>query len=130
VIHFLKFIFHVSTLLLIILSLFPGSLIGFFLYGDFGVQPDIVPGNPFGTTINHFFAYFYVSFLGFCAYLKAKEDEFRKLLLVLIFLSVMLEVLQSIIPNRSFQVGDLAFNILGVLVAYFIIKIYLFIIKR
>ena len=128
-IHFLKFIFHVSTLALIILSLFPGSLIGFFLYGDFGVQPDIVPGNPFGTTINHFIAYFYVSFLGFCAYLKAREDDFRKLLLVLFFLSATLEILQSIIPNRSFQIEDLIFNILGVLVAYFVIKIYLFIIK-
>ncbi len=128
-IHFLKFIFHVSTLALIILSLFPGSLIGFFLYGDFGVQPDVVPGNPFGTTINHFIAYFYVSFLGFCAYLKAREDDFRKLLLVLFFLSATLEILQSIIPNRSFQIEDLIFNILGVLVAYFVIKIYLFIIK-
>ena len=128
-IHFLKFIFHVSTLALIILSLFPGSLIGFFLYGDFGVQPDIVPGNPFGTTINHFIAYFYVSFLGFCAYLKAREDDFRKLLLVLFFLSATLEILQSIIPNRSFQIEDLIFNILGVLVAYLVIKIYLFIIK-
>ena len=129
-IHFLKFIFHTSILLLIILSLFPGSLIGFFLYGDFGLQPDLVPGNPFGTTINHFFAYFYVSFLGFCAYLNARKDNFRKLLLILLFLSAVLEILQSIIPNRSFQAGDLIFNILGVLVAYFIIKIYLFMIKR
>ena len=32
--------------------------------------------------------------------------------------------------ESSFQTGDLIFNILGVLVAYCIIKIYLFIIKR
>ena len=76
-------------MLLIILSLFPGSLIGFFLYGDFGLQPDLVPGNPFGTTINHFFAYFYVSFLGFCAYLNARKDNFRKLLLILLFFTPM-----------------------------------------
>ena len=129
-IHFLKFIFHISILLLIILSLFPGSLIGFMLYRDFGVQPDLVPGNPFGTTINHFFSYFYVSLLGFFVYSDVKKSDFKKLVLALFFLSVILEMLQLIVPNRSFQTGDLIFNILGVLVAYCIIKIYLFIIKR
>ena len=129
-IHFLKFIFHISILLLIILSLFPGSLIGFMLYRDFGVQPDLVPGNPFGTTINHFFSYFYVSLLGFFVYSDLKKSDFKKLVLVLFFLSIILEILQLIVPNRSFQTGDLIFNILGVLVAYCIIKIYLFIIKR
>ena len=129
-IHFLKFIFHISILLLIILSLFPGSLIGFMLYRDFGVQPDLVPGNPFGTTINHFFSYFYVSLLGFFVYSDVKKSDFKKLVLALFFLSVILEILQLIVPNRSFQTGDLIFNILGVLVAYCIIKIYLFIIKR
>ena len=129
-IHFLKFIFHISILLLIILSLFPGSLIGFMLYRDFGVQPDLVPGNPFGTTINHFFSYFYVSLLGFFVYSDVKKSDFKKLVLVLFFLSIILEILQLIVPNRSFQTGDLIFNILGVLVAYCIIKIYLFIIKR
>ena len=129
-IHFLKFIFHISILLLIILSLFPGSLIGFMLYRDFGVQPNLVPGNPFGTTINHFFSYFYVSLLGFFVYSDVKKSDFKKLVLALFFLSVILEILQLIVPNRSFQTGDLIFNILGVLVAYCIIKIYLFIIKR
>ena len=44
----------------------------------------------------------------------------------LFFLSLILELLHYIIPNRSFQPGDLIGNILGVIVAYFIIKIYLF----
>ena len=100
------------------------------LYRDFGVQPDLVPGNPFGTTINHFFSYFYVSLLGFFVYSDLKKSDFKKLVLVLFFLSIILEILQLIVPNRSFQTGDLIFNILGVLVAYCIIKIYLFIIKR
>ena len=41
------------------------------------------------------------------------------------FLSVILEVFHFIIPNRSFQLGDLIGNILGVLVAYSVVKIYL-----
>ena len=128
-IQFLKFVFHISVLLLIILSLYPGSLIGFLLYGDLGQQPNLIK-NPFGTTINHFISYFYVSLLGLFLYSNLKKENFKKLVLGLFFLSVILETLQLIVPHRSFQLGDLIFNILGVLVAYCVVKIYLLIIKR
>ena len=121
-IKLLKFIFHISTLFLIIISLYPGSLLGYLLYGDLSQQPDIIK-NPFGTTINHFIYYVYVSLLGFFLYLK--NQNFQKLVYGLFILSVILEVLHFIIPNRSFQLGDLIGNILGVLVAYFVVKIYL-----
>ena len=120
---FLKFIFHISVLLLIIISLYPGSLLGYLLYGDWGQQPNLVK-NPFGTTINHFIYYIYVSFLGFVLYIRAKN--FQKLVYALFFLSVILELFHFIIPNRSFQLGDLVSNILGVAVAYSVVKIYLF----
>ena len=121
-IKLLKFIFHISTLFLIIISLYPGSLLGYLLYGDLSQQPDVIK-NPFGTTINHFIYYVYVSLLGFFLYLK--NQSFQKLVYGLFILSVILEVLHFIIPNRSFQLGDLIGNILGVLVAYFVVKIYL-----
>ena len=120
---FLKFIFHISVLLLIIISLYPGSLLGYLLYGDWGQQPNLVK-NPFGTTINHFIYYIYVSLLGFVLYIRAKN--FQKLVYALFFLSVILELFHFIIPNRSFQLGDLVSNILGVAVAYSVVKIYLF----
>ena len=121
-IKFLKYIFHISVLFLIIISLYPGSLLGYFLYGDLSQQPNLVE-NPFGTTINHFIYYLYVSLLGFFLYLK--NQNFQKLAYSLFFLSVILEVFHFIIPNRSFQLDDLIGNILGVLVAYFVVKTYL-----
>ena len=56
---------------------------------------------------------------------EIKNQNFQKLVYGLFILSVILEVLQFIIPNRSFQLGDLIGNILGVLVAFFVVKIYL-----
>jgi len=118
-----KYIFHISVFSLIIISLWPGSLLGFLLYNDWGQQPDLIK-NSFGTTLNHFIYYFYVSLLGFFIYLK--NENFTKLVYGLFFLSITLELFHFIIPNRSFQLEDLIGNILGVIVAYSLIKIYLF----
>ena len=122
-VKFLKFIFHISILFLIIISLYPGSLLGYLLYGDLGQQPNLIK-NPYGTTINHFIYYVYVSLLGF--FLYSKTENFQKLVYGLYLLSIILELLQLIIPDRSFQLGDLIGNILGVIVAYSVVKIYLF----
>ena len=122
-IKFLKSFFHISILFLIIISLYPGSLFGYLFYGDGSQQPNLIE-NPFGTTINHFIYYVYVSLLGF--FLYSRSENFEKLVYGLFFLSIILEVFHFIIPNRSFQINDLFGNILGVIVAYFAIKIYLF----
>ena len=123
IITLLKFIFHASILLLIILSLFPGSLLGLLFYGDLGQQPYLLK-NLFGTTINHFFYYVSVSFLGLILYSRSKY--FQKLFYAMLVLSITLEVLQVVVPNRAFELDDLIANILGVLFAYSVVKIYLF----
>ena len=122
-IKFLKSIFYVSVLFLVIISLYPGSLFGYIFYGDLNKQPNLI-SNPFGTTINHFIYYIYISLLGFLLYLRSKN--FKKFIYFLFFLSVVLELFHLIIPNRSFQFSDLVGNILGVMVAYSLVKIYLF----
>jgi len=125
-IYFLKIVFYISIAALILLSLFPGSLLGLFFYGDLGQQPDLIK-NPYGTTINHFISYLYVSILGLFVYLRTKK--FNSVVLQMLFLSAILEILQFIVPNRAFELSDMIGNFLGVLVAYFLIKIYLFINK-
>ena len=126
IISFLKFIFQVSILSLIILSLFPGSLLGLLFYGDLSRQPNLIE-NPFGTSINHFISYFFVSSLGLWLYLKS--ENFQRLFYGLFLLSITLEVLQFVIPHRSFELYDLVGNFAGVLVAYFLVMIYLFLSK-
>ena len=119
----LKSIFHISVLFLIVISLWPGSLIGFLLYNNWSQQPNLI-SNPFGTAINHFICYVCISLMGF--YIYAKNENFKKLVYGLFFLSITLEIFHLAIPNRSFQLHDLIANISGVMVAYFVIKIYLF----
>ena len=123
VITFLKFVFYTSILFLIILSLFPGSLLGLLLYQDLSRELNLIE-NPFGTTINHFISYVYVSTLGLFIYLRS--ENFKKLVYGMFFLSIILEIIQFIVPNRAFQLSDLIGNFVGVLVAYFLVKIYLF----
>ena len=123
VISFLKFIFHISILLLIIISLFPGSLLGFFLYEDLGRQPSLIE-NPYGAAINHFICYFCISMLGFCLYLR--RSNFQKLVYSLFFLSIILEILQFVVPKRVFEINDVSANFIGVLTAFLLVKIYKF----
>ena len=122
-IQFLKLLFHVSVIFLIMISLSPGSLIGYLLYGDWAREPILIE-NRFGTAINHFICYAFISLIGFYTY--AKDENFKKLVYGLFSLSIILEILHFLIPNRSFELQDLLANISGVMVAYFAIKIYLF----
>ena len=118
----LKLIFQFSILLLIIISLYPGSLLGLLFYGDLSIQPTLII-NPFGSAINHFISYFLISTFGFILYFRSKK--FKRLFYSLLILSVSLEVLQLLIPDRTYETYDLFANILGVTLAYFAIKIYL-----
>tara|TARA_B100000965_G_scaffold93445_1_gene76266 strand:- start:405 stop:740 length:336 start_codon:yes stop_codon:yes gene_type:complete len=103
------------------LYLFPGSLVGYLFYGDFGRQPDFIP-NPIGTSINHALAFFYFSILGLISYMRDKS--FNKTTTFLISLSIILELSHYLIPNRSFQFLDLFGNLLGTLMSILIIVFY------
>ena len=120
-IRIVRYLYYFSFTGLLILYLFPGSLIGYFLYGDFARQPDFIP-NPLGTSINHALAFFYLSILGLISYMKG--SGFKQTLIFLIALSLILELFHLIIPNRSFQFLDLLGNLLGTLLAMCVILIY------
>ena len=52
ILKLLEYVYYFSLVILFIIYLFPGSLIGYFLYGNLGKQPNLIP-NPIGTSINH-----------------------------------------------------------------------------
>ena len=120
-IRIVRYLYNFSLTGLLILYLFPGSLIGYFLYGDLGKQPDMIP-NPIGTSINHALAFFYLTTIGLISYLN--QTSFNKILIFLITLSLFLELSHLFIPNRSFESLDLFGNLLGTFLAIVIIFLY------
>ena len=120
---YLRILFHILILILIILSLYPGSILGFLLYGDFKLQPQITKNFSYISS-QHLYVYLLVSALGFFSYLRDKK--FNLVVIYLFFLSIILEVAHLVISERSFQIEDLTGNILGVLIAYTIVLIYKF----
>ena len=120
-ISIVRYLYYFSLLGLLILYLFPGSLIGFFFYSDFSRQPDMIP-NPLGTSINHALAFFYLTILGLISFFN--QRNFIKILIFLISLSLFLELSHLVVPNRSFQSLDLFANLLGTSIATAIILLY------
>ena len=117
-----KFIFYLTNLILIFLYLFPGSVLGWLLYGDLSLQPQITPD--FIISSNHLYAFLIISIIGLLTF--NRSNQFIYISFYLIFLSLLLEILHYFIPSRTFQFSDLFGNLLGVLIIlilfYFLIK--------
>ena len=120
-VSYLRISFHILILILIIISLYPGSILGFLLYGDFRLQPQFTKDFSYISS-QHLYSYLLVSALGFFSYFRDKK--FNLVVIYLFFLSIILEVAHLVISGRSFQIEDLTGNILGVLIAYTIVLIY------
>ena len=102
---------------MILLYLFPGSLLGCFLYDDCKIQPQITPD--FIVSTNHLYAFVLFSTIGFLTF--NKSSQFIFLTFYLIFLSIILEVLHYVIPDRSFEIPDLFGNLIGVIIITIIV---------
>ena len=114
-----KIIFYFLNFCVIFLYIFPGSLFGFLLYGDIKTQPQIT--GDFIISSNHFYVFILLSMVGFLTFYKL--NEIKILTIYLLVLSIILEVLHLLIPERGFEWQDLFGNIFGVIVVIFIKKI-------
>ena len=105
-----KFIFYLANIFLIVLYLFPGSILGFLIYDDMKIQPQIT--SDFLVSTNHLYAFFLISLIGILTFNNSKK--LNLLILYFLLLSIILEIFHLIIPERSFQLPDLFGNLIGV----------------
>ena len=105
-----KFIFYLANIFLIVLYLFPGSILGFLIYDDMKIQPQIT--SDFLVSTYHLYAFFLISLIGILTFNNSKK--LNLLILYFLLLSIILEIFHLIIPERSFQLPDLFGNLIGV----------------
>ena len=117
----IKIIFHILNVIFVFLYVYPGSLLGFLIYKDISKQPQI-SADFFALSSNHIFAFLLLSSLGLISYIKS----IKIIILYLVIISIILELLHLIIPNRTFQFSDLFGNIIGVLIPILILILFNF----
>ena len=113
-----KIIFYIFNFFLILLYLYPGSLLGLLIYSNEKIQPQITAD--FLISSNHFYVFVILTILGFLTFPKFKQS--KSLMIYLVSLSIILEIFHLAIPERSFQWSDLFGNLIGVIVVIFIQK--------
>ena len=114
-----RIIFYSFNISLITLYLYPGSLIGWLIYDNKKIQPQITPN--FIISSNHFYVFVLISIIGFFTF--KNQNQIKNLIIYLVLLSLILETFHLIIPERSFQLSDLFGNFLGVVVVIFVRKL-------
>ena len=112
-----EYVYYFSLFVLPIMYFFPGSLIGYLLYGNLGQQPNLID-SPIGTSINHLIFFSYITILAIIVRLRSKNNITNYKFIL--FISVILEISHLIIPNRAFELNDLIANITGVVIVILI----------
>ncbi len=118
-----KYFFHISNILLIIFYLYPGSILGCFLYNDCGIQPQITRDFIIISS-NHVYVFSIISLIGLIAY--SEKKSLHKIVIYLFFISFFLELAHLYVPERGFEKKDLAGNVAGVVISLIIFKIVKF----
>ena len=116
---FFKIGFYFSNIILITLYLYPGSILGCFLYNDCNIQPQIT--RDFIISSNHLYVFIVLSALGIIAYQDTRKIKIVRI--YLLSLSIVLELAHIVIPVRAFEWTDLFGNIVGVIFVIIIYKI-------
>jgi hypothetical protein len=117
-----KITFHISNIGLIFIYLYPGSIFGWFFYDDIKKQPQLT-SDFIIISSNHFYVFIYLSLLGLFSYNK---DKIKILFSYLFFISIFLELLHILIPQRSFQYQDLLGNFFGFFIIFIFFNLYKF----
>ncbi len=116
----LSFLYYFSFITLFIFYLFPGSLIGFLLYGDLRRELYLI-SNPIGTSINHLIYFFWITTLALI--ISTRDKNLFTNLYNIFLISFFLEISHLIVPNRAFEYYDLIGNMSGFILGLLIFAI-------
>ena len=122
---YLDLFFKISNFIIVILYLYPGSILGWIIYGNLKSQPQLT-GDFLSLSSNHFYTFLILSFIAVLSY-SNNSKKLNYMFLYLFSISIILELAHIVIPNRSFQFEDLIGNTTGVIISYILIKFYEFI---
>ena len=127
----INYLYLFSLLVILIFYFFPGDIVSYFMYGNFFTDHDSTLNpiahaahfliNTGGYSINHILIFCYITAGGFLTYFKKKK--FSMGIFFFIFLSIFLELIHLITPNRAFELSDLLSNIAGVIIVIFLFKL-------
>ena len=117
-----RIIFYTLNIFFITLYLFPGSLVGWFIYSNKKIQPQITPDLIISS--NHLYVFILISAVGFLSF--KNQNQIKNLIIYLVLLSLVSEIFHLFIPERSFQWSDLFGNISGVILSFLIFKIIIY----
>ena len=117
-----KIAFHTSNIGLILIYLYPGSILGQLIHDDIQKQPKLSTDFLIFSS-NHVYAFMAVSLLGVISY---NNEKITILLIYLFFISIVLELCHVLIPERSFEYQDLFGNLFGVILIFILFKLYNF----
>tara|TARA_Y100000816_G_C25834105_1_gene436119 strand:- start:318 stop:686 length:369 start_codon:yes stop_codon:yes gene_type:complete len=118
-----KIFFHLINIVFLIFYLYPGSLLGLWLYDNLNKQPQVTPDFYFSS--NHVYAFATVTLFGLISHINKKN-----IIIYFVFISIFLELAHLVVPNRSFQFSDLFGNIIGVFISILIFNIYNYLEKK
>ena len=102
---YLDLFFKISNFTIIILYLYPGSILGWMVYGNIKTQPQLT-GDFLSLSSNHLYTFLILSFTAVLSYSNNRK-KLNYIFLYLFFISIILELAHLLIPNRSFQFEDL-----------------------
>ena len=115
--NIIKQIFYLANIGIFILYLSPCSLLGYLINKDCKLQPQITVDLIVST--NHVIAFTLLSLIGLIAF----KHKLKNIFIYLICISIVLEILHLIIPERGFELGDLFGNIIGVFISFLVFKV-------
>jgi len=127
----INYLYLFSLLVILIFYFFPGDIVSYFMRKNSYTDHDSTLNpiahavhfliNTGGYSINHILIFIYITAGGLLTYFKKKK--FYMGIFFFIFLSIFLELIHLITPNRAFEFNDLLSNIAGVIIVFFSCKL-------